>query len=86
MLTRAWVIPPQWLTCLPLRGSVLYMTNTATAAWTTIGKDAHSMKVPAGFYHVMKVGARVWSVTLNGRVIGTAKTGDEGKTIAEAHR
>jgi hypothetical protein len=51
--------------------------------WTTIGKDAHQAKVANGFVHVMKVGANVWSVTLNGRVIGSAKTAEEGKRIAE---
>ena len=50
--------------------------------WTTIGKDAHQAKVPNGFVHVMKVGANVWSVTRNGRVVGSAKTADEAKLIA----
>jgi hypothetical protein len=52
--------------------------------WKTIGKDAHSAKVPAGFVHVLKLGANVWSVTLNGRVLASAKTADEGKRLAEA--
>lgn len=50
--------------------------------WTAIGKDAYQTKVANGFIHVMKVGANVWSVTHNGRVIGSAKTADEGKLIA----
>ena len=50
--------------------------------WTTIGKDAHQAKVANGFVHVMKVGANVWSVTRNGRVVGSAKTADEAKLIA----
>lgn len=53
--------------------------------WTEIGKDAHSLKTAKGFYHVMKLAAQTWSVTLNGRVVGTAKTADAGKLIAEAN-
>ena len=51
--------------------------------WNTIGKDAHMTKVTNGFIHVMKVGANVWSVTHNGRVIGSAKTADSAKAIAQ---
>lgn len=50
--------------------------------WNTIGKDAHMAKTANGFVHVLKVGANVWSVTINGRVIGSAKTADEAKAIA----
>ena len=53
--------------------------------WTTIGKNAHMAKVDNGFIHVMQVGANVWSVTLNGRVIGSAKTADEAKLIASSN-
>lgn len=52
--------------------------------WTEIGKDTHSLKTTKGFYHVMKHGAKTWSVTLNGRIIGSAKTAEHGKELAEA--
>ena len=58
------------------------MTSTAALTWQVIGKDAHQAKVTNGFMHVIKVGGNVWSVTLNGRVIGTAKTADAAKAIA----
>lgn len=51
--------------------------------WTTIGKDAHMAKAPTGFVHVMKFAAQTWSVTLNGRIIGTATNAEDGKRLAE---
>lgn len=52
--------------------------------WQAIGKDAYSRKVEGGFIHVMKIGARMWSVALNGRVIGSAATGAEALKIGES--
>lgn len=53
--------------------------------WNSISKNAYMAKVANGFVHVMHVGGSVWSVTLNGRVIGTAKTAAEGKALAVAN-
>jgi hypothetical protein len=50
--------------------------------WTMIGKDAYQSKVEGGFLHVMKLGAHCWSVTKNGRVIGSAATKDEAFALA----
>lgn len=58
-------------------------TNTAAALnWQTIGKNAYMAKVTNGFVHVMQVGGKVWSVTLNGRVIGKADSAESAKSIA----
>ncbi|MFA5711853.1 hypothetical protein [Mycolicibacterium sp.] len=49
--------------------------------WQKIGKDAYQLASTRGFYHVMHVGGGVWSVTLNGRVIGSAGSANEGKAL-----
>ena len=49
--------------------------------WTEIAKNTFSLKTEKGFYHIMKHGAKTWSVTLNGRIIGSAQTLEEGKAL-----
>lgn len=59
------------------------MTNELN--WNTIGKNAHMAKVANGFVHVMHLGGNVWSVTLNGRVIGKANNLKAGMALAQTH-
>ena len=60
------------------------MTSQRKLNWNNIGKNAHIAKVANGFVHVLHLGGNVWSITLNGRVIGQANTADSAMDFASS--
>jgi hypothetical protein len=61
-------------------------TDMSSTVWQKIGKDVFQTQHRAGFVHVMHVGGGTWSVTLNGRIQGSAMNEHVAKRIAEAIR
>jgi hypothetical protein len=50
--------------------------------WKEIGKGVFQSKVVNGFTDVIQLGSNLWAVSMNGRVIGSAKTLEEGQQMA----
>ena len=50
--------------------------------WQTIGGGVHMLKANRGHYHAMQHAKTAWTLSWNGRIIGTAKTLDAAKELA----
>mgnify|MGYP007122440008 FL=1 len=51
--------------------------------WQTIGGGVHMLKANRGHYHAMQHAKTAWTLSWNGRIIGTAKTLDAAKELAK---